>query len=223
MEITSIDIIVVEDNNLFRESLCNFINQTSDMVCANSFTNCEDAIGAILKFNLNPNVILLDIGLPGMSGVEGINIFNKIVPTAKIIMQTIHDDDENIFSAVCNGASGYLLKDSSPDIIISSIKEVLNGGASINSSIANKVLRMFRDFVPEHKDYRLSEREIEILKILAEGLSKKQIAEKLFISHHTVDSHIRKIYDKLGVHTSCAAVGYKRKNNLTYQSTNNQF
>ena len=206
MEITSIDIIVVEDNNLFRESLCNFINQTSDMVCANSFTNCEDAIGAILKFNLNPNVILLDIGLPGMSGVEGINIFNKIVPTAKIIMQTIHDDDENIFSAVCNGASGYLLKDSSPDIIISSIKEVLNGGASINSSIANKVLRMFRDFVPEHKDYRLSEREIEILKILAEGLSKKQIAEKLFISHHTVDSHIRKIYDKLGVHTSCAAV-----------------
>lgn len=206
MEITSIDIIVVEDNNLFRKSLCNFINQSNDMVCNYSFTNCEDAIGSILKLNLEPNVILLDIGLPGMSGVEGINIFNKIVPTAKIIMQTIHDDDENIFAAVCNGASGYLLKDSSPDIIISSIKEVLNGGASINSSIANKVLRMFRDFVPEHKDYRLSEREIEILKILAEGLSKKQIADKLFISHHTVDSHVRKIYDKLEVHTSCAAV-----------------
>lgn len=206
MKNTPINIIVVEDNNLFRESLCNFINQTSDMVCNNSFTNCEDAIGSILKFNLDPNVILLDIGLPGMSGVDGIPIFNKIVPTAKIIIQTIHDDDENIFAAICNGASGYLLKDSSPDNIISSIKEVLKGGASINSSIANKVLRMFKDFVPEHQDYRLSEREIEILKILTEGLSKKQIAEKLFISHHTVDSHIRKIYDKLGVHTSCAAV-----------------
>jgi len=206
MKNSIIDIIVVEDNKLFRKSLCNFINQTSDLVCNNSFTNCEDAIGAILKFNLNPSVILLDIGLPGMSGVDGIPIFNKIVPTAKIIMQTIHDDNENIFAAICNGASGYLLKDSSPEIIISSIKEVLNGGASINSSIANKVLRMFRDFVPEHKDYRLSEREIEILKILAEGLSKKQIADKLFISHHTVDSHVRKIYDKLEVHTSCAAV-----------------
>ena len=214
MKNTTIDIIVVEDNNLFRESLCNFINQTSGMVCNNSFTNCEDAIGSILKFNLDPNVILLDIGLPGMSGVDGIPIFNKIVPTAKIIIQTIHDDDENIFTAICNGASGYLLKDSSPDIIISSIKEVLIGGASINSSIANKVLRMFRDFVPEHKDYRLSEREIEILKILTEGLSKKQIAEKLFISHHTVDSHIRKIYDKLGVHTSCAAVAKVIKENI---------
>ena len=214
MENTTIDIIVVEDNNLFRESLCNFINQSSGMVCNNSFTNCEDAIGSILKFNLDPNVILLDIGLPGMSGVDGIPIFNKIVPTAKIIIQTIHDDDENIFAAICNGASGYLLKDSSPDIIISSIKEVLIGGASINSSIANKVLRMFRDFVPEHKDYRLSEREIEIVKILTEGLSKKQIAEKLFISHHTVDSHIRKIYDKLGVHTSCAAVAKVIKENI---------
>lgn len=206
MENSIINIIVVEDNNLFRESLCNFINQTSDMVCNNSFTNCEDAIGSILKLSLNPHVILLDIGLPGMSGIEGISIFNKIVPTAKIIIQTIHDDDENIFEAVCNGASGYLLKDASPDIIISSIKEVLNGQAPINPSIANKVLRMFRDFVPEHQDYQLSEREIEILKILTEGLSKKQIAEKLFISHHTVDSHIRKIYDKLGVHSSCAAV-----------------
>ena len=211
---TDIDILIVEDNILFRESLCNFINQVNGMVCNNTYTNCEDALKSIIELDLDPNVILLDIGLPGMSGVEGIKYFNKLIPNTKIIMQTIHDDDENIFTAICNGASGYLLKDSAPDIIVSSIKEVLSGGASMNSSIANKVLRMFRDFVPDHKNYQLTEREIEILKLLTEGLSKKQIADKLFISYHTVDSHIRNIYDKLEVHSSSAAVAKVIKEKL---------
>ncbi len=206
MSNTDLEILIVEDNKLFRESLSSFINQSDGMICNNSYSNCEDAIASITKLDLNPSVILLDIGLPGMSGVEGIKYFNELVPNTKIIMQTIHDDNENIFTAICNGAAGYLLKDSSPDRIISAIKEVLSGGASMNSSIADKVLTMFREFVPEQKDYQLSEREIEILKVLVEGLSKKQIADKLFISHHTVDSHIRKIYTKLEVHSSCAAV-----------------
>jgi DNA-binding NarL/FixJ family response regulator len=214
MNNSEIDIIVVEDNKLFRETLCSFVAQSSGMVCNNTYSSCEDALIAILKFDLNPDVILLDIGLPGMSGVEGIKHFNKLIPDIKIIIQTIHDDNENIFNALCNGASGYLLKDSSSEKIISSIKEVLNGGAPMNSAIASKVLKMFKDFVPEHKDYQLSQREIEILKLLTEGLSKKQIAEKLFISHHTVDSHIRKIYDKLEVHSSNAAVAKAVKENL---------
>jgi DNA-binding NarL/FixJ family response regulator len=164
--------------------------------------------------DLTPDIILLDIGLPGMSGVEGIKHFNKLLPNTKIIMLTIYDDNENIFDAVCNGASGYLLKDSSPEKIIVSIMEVLQGGASMNSSIANKVLKMFRNFVPEHKDYQLSEREVEILQFLTNGLSKKQIAENLFISYHTVDSHIRKIYNKLEVHSSSAAVAKVIKEKL---------
>lgn len=214
MNNSEIDILIVEDNNLFRKTLCSFIEQSSGMFCNNSYSNCEDALISILKFDLSPDVILLDIGLPGMSGVEGIKHFKKLIPNVKIIIQTIYDDDENIFNAVCNGASGYLLKDSSSEKIISSIKEVIHGGASMNSSIANKVLRMFKDFIPEHKDYQLTEREIEILRLLTEGLSKKQIAEKLFISHHTVDSHIRNIYDKLEVHSSCAAVAKAVKENL---------
>jgi DNA-binding NarL/FixJ family response regulator len=214
MNDNKIDILIVEDNKLFKDSLCGFINQSDELVCNNSFSNCEDAIVSIVGKDLTPDIILLDIGLPGMSGVEGIKHFNKLLPNTKIIMLTIYDDNENIFDAVCNGASGYLLKDSSPEKIIVSIMEVLQGGASMNSSIANKVLKMFRNFVPEHKDYQLSEREVEILQFLTNGLSKKQIAENLFISYHTVDSHIRKIYNKLEVHSSSAAVAKVIKEKL---------
>lgn len=209
-----IDILLVEDNRLFRESLVSFINQTDEMICNYSFSNVEDALQQIEEQILTPDVILLDIGLPGMSGVEGIKHFYKLLPDLKIIMITIQDDDESIFSAICNGASGYLLKDSSGDKIITSIKEVLNGGAPMNSAIANKVLNMFRSFTPEQKDYQLTEREIEILKLLTDELSKKQIADKLFISPHTVDSHVRKIYDKLEVHSSCGAVAKAIRENI---------
>lgn len=214
MENKLTDIIIVEDNDLFRESLCNFINQSGELICTHSFINCETAIDTINNVELIPEVILLDIGLPGMSGIDGIKRFLNLLPEVKIIILTIQDDDDSIFNALCNGASGYLLKDSDSGDIISSVNEVLNGGAPINSSIANKVLKMFRDFIPEHNDYRLSDRELEILKLLSEGLSKKQISEKIFISHHTVDSHIRHIYEKLEVHSSCEAVAIAIKERL---------
>ncbi len=214
MKSSEIEILLVEDNELFRESLVSFINQTDEMTCNYSFPNVEDALQKIEQLLLTPDVILLDIGLPGMSGVEGIKYFYKLLPDLKIIMITIQDGDESIFSAICSGASGYLLKDSSGDKIISSIKEVLNGGAPMNSSIASKVLKMFKNFTPDKNDYQLTEREVEILKLLTEGLSKKQIAGRLFISHHTVDSHIRNIYEKLEVHSSCGAVAKAIKEKL---------
>jgi len=163
---------------------------------------------------LDPEIILLDIGLPGMNGIEGIQHFKKISPSAKIIMLTIQDDDESIFKSICNGASGYLLKDSSSDKILEAVKEVLGGGAPMNSSIAFKVLEMFKNFIPAKNDYNLSPRETEILQLLVEGFTKKNIAGKLIISYHTVDSHLRKIYEKLEVHSASSAVAKALKENL---------
>ena len=208
-----IKIILVEDNKLFRETLFNFLNN-NNFNCTHAFASCEEAISEINKQNLYADVILLDIGLPGMSGIEGIKPFKEIIEDVKIIMLTIQDDDDSVFKAVCNGASGYLLKDSTSEKIIESINEVLNGGAPMNSSISLKVLDMFREFVPEKKDYNLTERENSILILLTDGLSKKQISEKLFISYHTVDSHIRNIYEKLEVHSSSGAVAKALKENL---------
>ena len=142
------------------------------MSCTNDFISCEDAIEKMKSIELDPSIILLDIGLPGMSGIEAIPILKDISPSAKIIMLTIQDDNESIFQSICNGASGYLLKDSNSDKILNAVKEVLNGGAPMNSSIAFKVLEMFKNFVPEKKDYNLSSREIEILQLLVEGFLK---------------------------------------------------
>ncbi len=209
-----IEIILVEDNKLFRETLYSFLNNYNRFNCSQSFSSCEEAISGIDNLKLYPDVILLDIGLPGISGIEGIKPLRELIPDVKIIMLTIQDDDDSVFKAICNGASGYLLKDSPSSKIIDSINEVLNGGAPMNSSISLKVLNMFKEFVPEKKDYNLSERENSVLVLLADGLSKKQISEKLFISYHTVDSHIRKIYEKLEVHSSSGAVAKALKENL---------
>ncbi len=208
------EVIIVEDNRLFRKTLVDFINYSPDLGCENDFISCEDAIEVMEKKELDPEIILLDIGLPGMSGIEGIPFLKNIAPSAKVIMLTIQDDDESIFKAICNGASGYLLKDSSSDKILSAVKEVMDGGAPMNSSIAFKVLEMFKNFIPEKKDYSLSPREVDILQLLVEGLPKKIIADKLKISYHTVDSHLRKIYEKLEVHSASSAVAKALKENL---------
>ncbi|HKI78035.1 MAG TPA: response regulator transcription factor [Ignavibacteriaceae bacterium] len=204
--IQKINIVLIEDNNLFRKTLSNFINQSEEMCCNYSFASCEDALIEVESKNLEPDIILLDIGLPGMNGVDCIPQIKKNYPDSKIVMLTIQDDDESVFKAICRGASGYLLKDSTSANIFESVKEVLNGGAPMNSSIAAKVLRMFRNYIPLKKEYNLSTREKEILKLLVDGLSKRLIAEKLYLSYHTIDSHIRKIYEKLEVHSNSSAV-----------------
>jgi DNA-binding NarL/FixJ family response regulator len=200
------DVIIIEDNELLRDSLKEAINKSGNIYCNNSFSSGETALDFIEREDLVPDIILLDIGLPGMNGIEVIPELRKLSPTSKIIIITIHDDDENVFNAICAGASGYLLKDLSADKIVASISEVMNGGAPMNSHIAKKVLNMFRDQNIKSDGYGLSEREKEILSLLVEGLSKKLIAEKIFLSHHTVDSHLRNIYAKLEVHSRSSAI-----------------
>jgi DNA-binding NarL/FixJ family response regulator len=204
--INKTDVIIIEDNELLRDSLKEAINKSSSINCNNTFGSGEAALDFIEKEELVPDIILLDIGLPGMSGIELIPELKKLSPTSKIIIITVHDDDENVFNAICSGASGYLLKDLSADGIVSSINEVMNGGAPMNSHIAKKVLNMFRDQNIKSDGYDLSEREMQILSLLVDGLSKKQIAEKIYLSHHTVDSHIRNIYAKLEVHSRSSAI-----------------
>jgi DNA-binding NarL/FixJ family response regulator len=210
----NIEIIIIEDNTLFRKTLTDFINLSDEMNCSYNFISCEDALAAMEQEALDPDIILLDIGLPGMTGIEGIVHLKNVSPSSKVIILTIRDDDESIFKAICSGASGYLLKDSTSDKILEAVREVLNGGAPMNSSIAARVLKMFKDFAPGQGDYSLTKREKEILKLLVDGLSKNNIAEKLFLSYHTVDAHIRKIYEKLEVHSASSAVAKALKENL---------
>ena len=208
------DVIIIEDNELLRDSLKEAINKSSSINCSNAFGSGEAALEFIESEELVPDIILLDIGLPGMSGIELIPELKKLSPSSKIIIITIHDDDENVFNAICAGAAGYLLKDLSSNGIVNSISEVMNGGAPMNSHIAKKVLNMFRDQNIKSEGYDLSDREKEILALLVDGLSKKQIAENIFLSHHTVDSHIRNIYAKLEVHSRSSAISKAIKEKL---------
>jgi len=208
------DVIIIEDNELLRDTLKEAINKSSNINCKNAFGSGEAALELIEIEELVPDIFLLDIGLPGLSGIELIPELKKLSPSSKIIIITVHDDDENVFNAICAGASGYLLKDLSAEQIVSSINEVMNGGAPMNSHIAKNVLSMFRDQNVKSDGYSLSEREKDILSLLVDGLSKKQIAEKIFLSHHTVDSHIRNIYAKLEVHSRSSAISKAIKEKL---------
>ena len=154
----------------------------------------------------HPSIILLDIGLPGMSGLEGIQKFKQFSPSIQIIIITVHEDTDSIFQAICAGAAGYLLKDSPAEKIIEAIHDVQNGGSPINAQIARKVLTAFAAYNSPSHDYDLTNREREILLQLINGLTKKEIGTKLSLSHHTIDTHIRKIYERLHVNKRSSAV-----------------
>jgi DNA-binding NarL/FixJ family response regulator len=214
MEYDFIHVLLIEDHNLFRKTMADVINRSDHMICEYNYSTCEEALEDISRNDLAPDVVLLDINLPGMSGVEGLPHIKKICPNAKIIMLTVHGDDDHIFKAICAGASGYLLKKLSSEKIIDSINEVIKGGAPMNSHIAKKVLDMFKKLTIPSENYNLTEREKEILKHLVDGLGKKEIAALLIISYHTVDMHIRHIYEKLEVHNRSGAVAKALKEKL---------
>jgi DNA-binding NarL/FixJ family response regulator len=197
---------LIEDHADSRRVLARVLNRTATMQCPCTFANCEDALAA-LQTNPHPDVVLLDIGLPGMSGIEGIRQIKAISPSTHVIMLTVFDDQEKVFNAICAGASGYLLKTVDEDAVAAAIQEVLQGGAPINPRVARLVLNMFTSrSAPPAENFGLSDREREVLELMVQGLVKKEVADRLHLSYHTVDNHFRSIYAKLQVHTRGGAV-----------------
>jgi len=173
----------------------------------------EDALRSI-ESNL-PNVVLTDIGLPGMSGVEGIRILKERHPELPILALTVYDDDEDVFDALCAGASGYLLKNTPPAKLLESVKEVAEGGAPMSPEVARRVIKLFKEFhPPERASYHLTPHETELLRLLTEGHSYKTAAAKLHISTSTVSFHLQNIYNKLQVHSKSEAVAKAIRNKL---------
>lgn len=196
---------IVEDNAGFRRALAHEIDESQGMLCENDFGSCEELLDALETYESHPDVIILDIRLPGLSGLDAIESVKSQAPETQILMLTMFDDHDRIFRAICAGASGYLLKTSDQDIP-SAIRQIVQGGAPLSPPIARSVLKLFARLGPVHEDYHLSPREISILELMVQGLIKKEIADRLQLSFHTVDDYIRKIYRKLHVNNASSAV-----------------
>jgi DNA-binding NarL/FixJ family response regulator len=210
------DVWVVEDTLLLRRALVAVLNQADDLSCGFDSDRCELAIAAV-EGGRAPDIVLMDIGLPGMDGIEGTRAIRSLSPMTRVIMLTVHEDNEKIFDAMCAGASGYLLKPTSTEAIVDAVRQVQNGGAPINAYIASKLLTLFaRLAAPTSgaEQYGLTKREREILQLLVDGLTMAKIAGRLGVSYHTIDTHIRNIYAKLHVHTRGGAVAKAVKERL---------
>ena len=208
-----ITVWLVEDNESFRNTVARALRQVSFLECPHCFPNAEEALNA-MENGAVANVILLDVELPGMNGVEAVGRFKSLSPSTRIIMLTVVDSDTKIFNAICAGASGYLLKTSPAQKIIEAIQEVHLGGAPMTPQIARSVLEMFSRFSPPSHNYGLTNRERMILELMAQGLIKKEMADRLSLSYHTVDTYLRNIYAKLHVHTRTGAVAKAVKERL---------
>jgi DNA-binding NarL/FixJ family response regulator len=198
-----IDIVIVEDDDAVREGLSILINGTQGYRCIATYPDCKSMLKNIEE--INPDVLLMDIALPGMSGIEGIKRLKKILPEINILMLTIYENNELIFEALCAGACGYLTKQIPPAQLLEAIKEACDGGSPMSSNIARKVVNLFRQKFP-FSPQELTPREQEVLNALAEGKSYKIIADSLFISVDAVRFHIRNIYGKLHAHSEAEAV-----------------
>src|SRR6267378_2230529 len=209
----AISVWLIEDNHTFRNTIARILNQVQGLGCTRDFSNSEDALEALAE-GVVPDVALVDVELPGMNGIEAVRRIKSMSPATRIIMLTVFDDHDKIFKAICAGASGYLLKTSPVEKIVESVREVYAGGAPMTPRVARSVLDMFGRFmVPQH-DYGLTSREQKILELMTQGLIKKEIADHLSLSYHTVDTHLRNIYAKLHVNTRGGAVAKALKERL---------
>lgn len=200
-----IKVAIVEDNHILRGSLSSLFERAEGLTCVAALPNLLNVVSEVSR--ARPDMILMDIGLPNISGLEGVRTVKTHFPEIQVLMFTVFDDDENIFDAIRAGASGYLLKKTPPEEIVQSLRDLYHGGAPMSSSIARRVLRSFQTApAPTPADYQLTVRENEVLFSLVDGLSYKKIADKYCVSMSTVRTHICNIYHKLHVNSKAEAV-----------------
>lgn len=210
---SKIKVAVVEDQTPIRESLAWLINDSPGFRCTGGFGSME---AALVKLGDDlPDVLLMDIGLPGMSGIEGVKEVKRRWPQVLILMLTVYEDNDHIFHALCAGACGYLLKKTTSEQLLGSIRDALNGGAPISPEIARQVINLFQRFAPpDHADYGLTPHEKRLLKLIVDGHNYKSAAAELGVTVNTILFHVKSIYDKLHVHSKSAAVAKALREHL---------
>lgn len=211
--VTPTSVIVIEDETELRRGLQYLLNMSPGYECVRSFSSMEAALRSI--DSIPADLVLTDLGLPGMSGIDGTQIIHEKFPNLPIVVFTVHEEDDKIFRALCAGARGYLLKNTAPNRIIQALDEVVAGGAPMSPDVALRVVKLFRTFAPPEKsEYRLTEQETKILRLLTEGHHYKTAAAELGISTPTVAFHLKNVYEKLQVHSKTEAVAKALRENL---------
>ena len=200
-----LDVAIIEDTREIREGLAALIGGSPGFTCTGQYESMEEALAG-LRPPL-PQVALVDLALPGMSGTEGIRVLNERYPALVAVVLTVYDDDDRIFAALCAGASGYLLKKTSPARLLDSLREAADGGSPMSPQVAGRVIQLFRDLrFPKAPDHDLTPHEVRLLRLLVEGHNYKTAAAELKVSVNTVAFHMRSIYQKLHVHSKSQAV-----------------
>lgn len=209
-----INVAIIEDNTTIRNGLAALIDGTNDYHCVGSYSDCESFLKEIERYKLD--VVLMDIGLPGMNGIEGVKRAKSILPELNILMLTVYEERKVVFEALCAGATGYLIKTTPPIRLLEAIKDAYEGGSPMSSNIARKVITVFQQEAVQRNSsqHNLSARELEVLNLLADGNNYQEIADNLFISIDTVRHHIRNIYKKLHVHSQSEAVAKAIKSGI---------